>query len=149
MNAISGKFCQWCFYRQWAALKSYANLRGVEIVGDMPIFVSAHSADVWANQPLFDLDERGWPRAVAGVPPDYFSETGQHWGNPLYNWTAHANELIAGGPIEFEARLPCAISSVSRSLPWLRIVLGNSRQLEDGDPMGAGEPGPGARLAQH
>lgn len=86
------KFCQWRFYRQWAALKSYANSKGVMIVGDMPIFVSAHSADVWANQKLFDLKPDGQPRVVAGVPPDYFSATGQHWGNPLYNWRAHAKE---------------------------------------------------------
>ncbi len=86
------KFCQWRFYDQWAALKDYANARGVQIVGDMPIFVSAHSADVWANQQLFDLDASGRPRVVAGVPPDYFSATGQHWGNPLYNWPAHAME---------------------------------------------------------
>ena len=86
------KFCQWRFYSQWAALKNYANTRGVEIIGDVPIFVSPHSADVWAHQELFDLDERGFPRVVAGVPPDYFSATGQHWGNPLYNWPKHAKE---------------------------------------------------------
>ena len=86
------KFCQWCFFSQWAALKKYANDHGVEIIGDMPIFVSPHSADVWANQQLFDLDGRGFPRVVAGVPPDYFSATGQHWGNPLYKWAAHEKE---------------------------------------------------------
>jgi 4-alpha-glucanotransferase len=86
------RFCQWCFYSQWAALKAYANARGIEIIGDMPIFVSAHSADVWANQNLFDLDDHGRPRVVAGVPPDYFSATGQRWGNPLYNWPAHKKE---------------------------------------------------------
>jgi 4-alpha-glucanotransferase len=86
------RFCQWCFYSQWSALKDYANSRGIEIVGDMPIFVSPHSADVWANQHLFDLDDKGLPRVVAGVPPDYFSATGQHWGNPLYNWPAHEIE---------------------------------------------------------
>ena len=86
------KFCQWRFFRQWAALKEYANARGIQIIGDMPIFVSPHSADVWANQRLFELDEKGWPRVVAGVPPDYFSATGQHWGNPLYHWPAHAEE---------------------------------------------------------
>ncbi len=86
------RFCQWCFYSQWAALKEYANVRGVEIIGDMPIFVAAHSADVWANQKLFDLTVKGRPRVVAGVPPDYFSETGQLWGNPLYAWPAHAEE---------------------------------------------------------
>ena len=86
------RFCQWCFYNQWASLKEHANSRGIEIIGDMPIFVSSHSADVWANQQLFDLDNNGYPRVVAGVPPDYFSATGQHWGNPLYNWPAHAQE---------------------------------------------------------
>lgn len=86
------KFCQWRFHDQWARLKKYANERRIEIVGDMPIFVSAHSADVWSHQNLFDLDASGRPRSVAGVPPDYFSATGQHWGNPLYNWMAHAKE---------------------------------------------------------
>ena len=86
------RFCQWRFYSQWASLKNYANNRGIEIIGDMPLFVSPHSADVWANQHLFDLDDHGHPRVVAGVPPDYFSATGQHWGNPLYNWPAHAKE---------------------------------------------------------
>ncbi|MDR2112015.1 MAG: 4-alpha-glucanotransferase [Candidatus Accumulibacter sp.] len=86
------KFCQWRFDRQWAALKKYANDRGVRIVGDIPIFVSAHSADVWAHQRLFDLDARGYPRAVAGVPPDYFSVTGQRWGNPLYQWEEHEKD---------------------------------------------------------
>ena len=86
------KFCQWQFFTQWAALKGYANARGVSIIGDVPIFVAAHSADVWAHRPLFDLDAGGHPRVVAGVPPDYFSATGQLWGNPLYLWPAHAAE---------------------------------------------------------
>ncbi len=84
------RFGQWCFYRQWAALRRYANGRGVRLVGDAPIFVGAHSADVWANQQLFELDADGRPTVVAGVPPDYFSATGQRWGNPLYRWDAHA-----------------------------------------------------------
>ena len=82
-------FCQWCFATQWARLKRYANDRNIQIVGDMPIFVSPHSADVWAHQHLFDLHANGSLRHVAGVPPDYFSETGQHWGNPLYRWPEH------------------------------------------------------------
>lgn len=86
------RFCQWCFHEQWTQLKAYANARGVRIIGDMPIFVSAHGADVWARPELFQLDEGFRPAAVAGVPPDYFSETGQHWGNPLYRWPAHAAE---------------------------------------------------------
>jgi 4-alpha-glucanotransferase len=86
------KFCQWCFDRQWATLKNYANRKNVRIVGDIPIFVSAHSADVWAHQSLFDLDAQGHPRVVAGVPPDYFSATGQRWGNPLYRWEEHEKD---------------------------------------------------------
>ena len=84
------KFCQWCFSDQWARLKDYANAHGVEIVGDVPIFVALHSADVWAHPELFDLDANGRPMVIAGVPPDKFSATGQHWGNPLYRWPAHA-----------------------------------------------------------
>ncbi len=83
------KFCQWCFDRQWSKLRLYANERRVRIIGDVPIFVAYQSADVWAHQELFDLDETCRPRVVAGVPPDYFSATGQLWGNPLYRWDVH------------------------------------------------------------
>jgi 4-alpha-glucanotransferase len=83
------KFCQWCFARQWAKLKAYANRHGVHIIGDVPIFVAYQSADVWSHQGLFELDEKGRPSVVAGVPPDYFSATGQLWGNPLYRWNEH------------------------------------------------------------
>ncbi|MBL8398145.1 MAG: 4-alpha-glucanotransferase [Candidatus Accumulibacter sp.] len=84
------KFAQWCFHRQWQAVKAYANARQIEIVGDLPIFVAGHSADVWSHPELFDLDKDGQQNTVAGVPPDYFSVTGQRWGNPLYRWSAHA-----------------------------------------------------------
>ena len=79
-------FEQYLFFSQWLDLKSYANERGVELFGDMPIFVAHDSAEVWAQPEMFDLEESGRPRVVAGVPPDYFSETGQRWGNPLYRW---------------------------------------------------------------
>lgn len=82
-------FLQFLFYKQWAELKAYANKKGIKIIGDMPLFVSMDSADVWANPKLFQLDSKGYPTKVAGVPPDYFSETGQLWGNPLYNWEVH------------------------------------------------------------
>ena len=85
------KFCQWCFSRQWLRLKKYAHDRGISIIGDLPIFVAYQSADVWAHQALFELDENGRSIVVAGVPPDYFSSTGQLWGNPLYRWDAHEN----------------------------------------------------------
>lgn len=84
------RFVQWTAYRQWGELKRYANERQVRIIGDLPIFIALHSADVWSNPELFDLDHSLRPRMVAGVPPDYFSATGQLWGNPLYRWDRHA-----------------------------------------------------------
>lgn len=89
------KYIQWQFFRQWRRIKEYANARGVKIVGDIPIFVAYDSADVWANPHLFHLDEKGQPTVVAGVPPDYFSKTGQLWGNPLYNWEELASRGYA------------------------------------------------------
>ena len=80
------KYLQWQFFRQWTHVRSYAAAQGVAILGDIPIFVAYDSADVWRNRELFLLDDRGKPTVVAGVPPDYFSSTGQLWGNPLYNW---------------------------------------------------------------
>ena len=80
------EFLQYEFYSQWEKIKSEINKRGIKMIGDMPIYVSLESSDVWANRELFDLSEDGSPRLVAGVPPDYFSEEGQMWGNPLYNW---------------------------------------------------------------
>ncbi len=89
------QFCQWRFFRQWAALKAYANEKGVQIIGDTPIFIAYLSAEVWANQHLFELDPQGRPTVVAGVPPDFFSAAGQRWGNPLYRWSAHAKDGYA------------------------------------------------------
>jgi 4-alpha-glucanotransferase len=82
-------FVQWLFARQWDAVRRHAAARGVALIGDAPIYVSHDSADVWAHQGLFFLDAAGRSTAVAGVPPDYFSETGQLWGNPLYRWSEH------------------------------------------------------------
>jgi len=86
------KFLQYLFFQQWTALKTYANAHNIEIIGDIPIFVALDSADVWANKELFQLDSKGHPISVAGVPPDYFSATGQLWGNPLYDWEEHKKE---------------------------------------------------------
>nr|WP_307993126.1 4-alpha-glucanotransferase [uncultured Niameybacter sp.] len=79
-------FLQYMFYVQWMELKVYANSKGIEVMGDLPIYVGIDSLDVWANQDHFLLDEEGRPTFIAGVPPDYFSEFGQRWGNPIYNW---------------------------------------------------------------
>jgi len=89
------KLCQFFFFRQWAELKAYANAAGVLLIGDMPIYAALDSADVWANRRLFELDGKGRPTAVAGVPPDAFSADGQRWGNPLYDWAAMEREGFA------------------------------------------------------
>ncbi|HTT11228.1 MAG TPA: 4-alpha-glucanotransferase [Burkholderiaceae bacterium] len=89
------KFVQWCFFTQWRALKRYANDKGIRVVGDLPIFIAHHSADCWAHPDLFRLDANGEPQVIAGVPPDYFSPTGQRWGNPLYNWDKMASDGFA------------------------------------------------------
>lgn len=80
------RFLQFLFFRQWRAVKAYANERNIRIIGDVPIFVAFDSADVWAHRDIFQLDEQGKPIVIAGVPPDYFSATGQLWGNPHYRW---------------------------------------------------------------
>jgi 4-alpha-glucanotransferase len=86
------RFVQWQFELQWQAIKTYAHGKGIRLVGDLPIFVAHHSADCWARPDLYDLNAAGHPVSVAGVPPDYFSDTGQRWGNPLYNWEAMARD---------------------------------------------------------
>ena len=83
-------FRQFIFFRQWIDLRTHAHKRNIKIIGDIPIFVAHDSADVWANLDLFYMDDKGHPTVVAGVPPDYFSPTGQLWGNPLYRWDVHA-----------------------------------------------------------
>lgn len=80
------KYLQWQFLRQWKELRSYANQRGIAVIGDIPIYVAHDSADVWSRRELFLLDEKGKPTVVAGVPPDYFSASGQLWGNPHFDW---------------------------------------------------------------
>jgi 4-alpha-glucanotransferase len=88
-------FYQFLFDRQWQSLRVYANKRGIKIIGDIPIYVAHDSSDVWANRELFHIDELGQPTVVAGVPPDYFSTTGQLWGNPIYRWELHAETGFA------------------------------------------------------
>jgi 4-alpha-glucanotransferase len=102
------QFLQFLFFDQWAPLKAHANARGITIIGDAPIFVAYDSADVWANPELFFLDAEGNPTVVAGVPPDYFSATGQRWGNPLYRWERMAEDGYAW----WVARLRAAFAQV-------------------------------------
>ncbi|MFU8796568.1 MAG: 4-alpha-glucanotransferase [Dehalococcoidia bacterium] len=86
------KYQQYQFFRQWREFKDHCNRRRIRIIGDMPIFVALDSAEVWSRPDLFQLDDRGMPTVVAGVPPDYFSETGQLWGNPIYRWDRMARD---------------------------------------------------------
>ncbi|MEA3337406.1 MAG: 4-alpha-glucanotransferase [Chloroflexota bacterium] len=99
------KYLQWQFFRQWLALKAYANQRGIRLIGDIPIFVANDSSDAWAHPDLFYFDEKGQLTVVAGVPPDYFSETGQLWGNPLYRWEVMAERGYAWWTDRFRAML--------------------------------------------
>jgi 4-alpha-glucanotransferase len=102
------KFYQFLFFRQWLDLKTYCNRRGISIVGDIPIFVAHDSADVWTNPDQFKLNSDGTPTVVAGVPPDYFSKTGQYWGNPLFNW----DHMLADGFTWWIERVRAALQMV-------------------------------------
>jgi 4-alpha-glucanotransferase len=98
-------WAQWVFFDQWKALRQYANERGITIVGDIPIFVALDSADVWVHRDLFKMDQHGQPTVVAGVPPDAFSETGQRWGNPVYDWEKLAEDSYRWWVNRFRATL--------------------------------------------
>lgn len=103
---------------QWAKIKAYANAKGVKLLGDMPIYVGGHSADVWCNRELWTLDDKGLSAAVSGVPPDAFSDDGQLWGSPLYDWAAH--EKVRAVPESREASGAAACSPCSSW--WLPTV---------------------------
>ena len=98
-------FQQFLFFQQWQALRQFAHAAGVSLFGDLPILVAHDSVDVWANQHYFKLDQHGLPVVVAGVPPDYFSETGQRWGNPLYAWEAQATDNFQWWVERFQTQL--------------------------------------------
>jgi 4-alpha-glucanotransferase len=99
------QFYQYLFFAQWKHLKDYAHSKDISIIGDIPIFVSEDSADVWSNPEIFCLDNEGSPKIQAGVPPDYFSEDGQLWGNPLYNWSVLKQQNYAWWTDRLEANL--------------------------------------------
>ena len=122
------KFIQYEFERQWNALKAHCGRGNIRIMGDMPIYVALDSADVWADRGLFELDDSGQPKVVAGVPPDYFSATGQLWGNPIYRWDAHAKSGYAWWIARFRRALDVLDMTSPRPLPRLRGVLRNSRR---------------------
>ena len=100
------RMTQYLFARQWSALKEYANARGVFIIGDMPIYVSRDSVEMWSEPELFKTAPDGSPASVAGTPPDNFSATGQYWGNPIYDWGAMATD----GYSWWKGRMPAALT---------------------------------------
>jgi 4-alpha-glucanotransferase len=139
------RFFQFCFFAQWDALRDYARVRGVRFFGDLPIYVAHDSADVWASQDLFRLDEKGEPTHVAGVPPDYFSADGQRWGNPLYRW-----DLMAERDFAWWTR---RMQTVLRQVDAVRLdhfrAFAGYWEIPASEPTAKGgrwQPGPGAAL---
>lgn len=139
------KFCQYKFFEQWGKLKKYANEKGIRMIGDIPLYVSMDSADVWVHGRLFELDERKNPIHVAGVPPDCFSEDGQRWGNPLYNWKAMEEE----GFLWWEERMKASarLYDVIRIDHFIGIVRYYSIPADcDTAKVGKWRRGPGSKL---
>ncbi|HEY7122795.1 MAG TPA: 4-alpha-glucanotransferase [Ktedonobacterales bacterium] len=139
------RYLQYQFFKQWTALKSHANSKGITIMGDIPIFVAHDSADVWSHPELFYLDEAGAPTVVSGVPPDYFSATGQRWGNPLYRWDVLAETGYAWWIERFRA----ALAQVDMlRLDHFRGFVGywEIPAEEETAVKGEWKPGPGAAL---
>ncbi len=140
------RFVQWRFFGDWQALREYAHARGIGLIGDLPIFLAHDSADVWLNRHQFYLDDAGEPTLVAGVPPDYFSATGQRWGNPLYRWAEmRAHRVSPGGSRASARRWRCSTPSASITSSASRAT-GRSRRREPTAVKGRWRPGPGARF---
>ena len=138
------QFLQYKFYEQWSSLKKYANEHGVEIIGDMPIYVALDSVDVWVNPGLFKLDEERNPVCVAGCPPDAFSDDGQKWGNPLYNWKVMEVEEFAWWKRRMEAA--AKLFNVVRIDHFIGIVRYYVIPADDSARKGWFEWGPGEKL---
>jgi 4-alpha-glucanotransferase len=130
------KYRQWQFFEQWLAVKRYANEQGIRIIGDIPIFVALDSTDVWANPNLFSFDEELNPTVVSGVPPDYFSETGQLWGHPLYRWKVMAENGYAWWIDRYRMALTQAITFEAST------TTGRCRQRRKPPSKGVGCMGP-------
>jgi 4-alpha-glucanotransferase len=139
------KFRQFVFFRQWQQLRHYAHGRGVRLIGDMPIFVSSDSSDVWSRPELFQLDEELRPKFVAGVPPDYFSKTGQLWGNPLYAWEGHRATRFAWWIARLESTLKLVDLVRLDHFRGFEAYWAVPAGSETAEP-GSWQPGPGREL---
>lgn len=141
------KYCQFEFFQQWDLLKKYANKHGVRIIGDIPLYMALDSADVWTHGDLFELDERKNPVNVAGVPPDCFSEDGQLWGNPLYNWKRMEKKKF--GWWEMRMRANARLYDVIRIDHFIGIVNYWSIPAQDTTAInGKWRKGPGKKLTK-
>ena len=125
-DILRHSFYQFLFFRQWHALRAYAHEQDIKTIGDIPIFIAYDSADAWAHPDLFFLNEDSLPTVVAGVPPDYFSRTGQLWGNPLYRWDVHQKSGYAWWLERFRSVLNFVDIVRPRSLSWLCWLLRDS-----------------------
>ena len=136
------RFEQYLFFRQLMGLRDICAERGIELIGDLPIYVSGDSADVWGHQDLFELDEQGRPTVVTGVPPDYFSKTGQRWGNPVYRWERMREDGYGWWMSRFRRALACAdrvrIDHFRGFLGYWEIPASEETAIK-----GAWKPGPG------
>ena len=136
------KFRQFLFFQQWGKLRQFANEKGITIIGDVPIFVAYDSADAWANPDLFFFDKKGLPTVVAGVPPDYFSPTGQLWGNPLYRWEEHHQHRLCLVDPAHALSLEIIRYHPSGSFPRFCRLLGSALLANPPPKSGVGLPVP-------
>ena len=132
------QFAQFLFFAQWGAVKKAAYDRGIQVMGDIPIFVAHDSADVWAHPDLFRLKKDGTPEVVAGVPPDYFSATGQLWGNPIYRWDEMARARLRLVGRALPRHLRDGGPRAPRPLPRLRGLLGDPARARRPRSRGSG-----------
>ena len=132
------EYVQWLFADQWRALKQHANGLGIQIIGDIPIFVAEDSADVWARPDQFQLDDEGSPTVIAGVPPDNFSATGQRWGNPHYRWDRMAQDGYRWWIERIRADSGGGRHRAHRPFPRLRGALGGPGGRADRGRTGSG-----------
>lgn len=140
------KFLQYRFYTEWNKLKEYANLAGIKIIGDIPIYVALDSCDVWTNPQLFQLDEELNPKAIAGCPPDAFSEDGQRWGNPLYDWELMEKDDFAWWKKRIKAS--ASLYDVIRIDHFIGVVRYYSIPVDKETKDGHYEKGPGEKLTK-
>ncbi len=138
-------FLQYIFFKQWTALREYANEKGIQIIGDIPIYVSADSSDVWTHPKLFKLKPDRSPKLVAGVPPDYYSATGQLWGNPVYDWDGTPRGELRVVDLAHEEQHGAVRRGAARPFPRFRGLLGG-RPDQETAINGNWRKGPGMEL---